>query len=130
MQGHTGQAGQGWPVSGLPQPPSHGSQAQSGPVVSHDGVQPTAVLPGHQWAPNPAGSTQMPNQVPTQQGNAIVQSLPQVQAAYGQSGPLNMPAQPSAAQCQTEAAPNPLWPDQSQVTDNDFLSLGVPPMFQ
>lgn len=75
MQGLTGQAGQGWPVSGLLQPSSHGSQAQSGPVVSRDGVQPTAVLPSHKWALNPAGSTQMPNQVPTQQGNAMVYNL-------------------------------------------------------
>ena len=129
MQRHTGQAGPGWPVGGLSQPQLQGIQAQSGPAVSRDGVQPSAVLPGHQWALNPGGSTQMPNQVPTQQGNAMVQSLPQVQAAYGQSGPLNMPAQLSAAQGQTDAAPNPLWPDQSQVTENDLLSLGIPSMF-
>lgn len=44
-----------------------------------------------------------------------VQSLPQVQATYGQPGPLNMPVQPSAAQCQIDTAPNPLWPsDQSR----------------
>lgn len=79
----------------------------------------------------------MPSQLLTsaQQGNAMVltQSLPQVQAAYSQPGLLNMPAQSSVAQSQTDTVPNLLWPGQSQksIAENDFLLLGeIPPMFQ
>lgn len=129
-------AGLGWPVNGLSQLSSLVTQAQSSPTISHSSIQPIAPSSGQQWPTNPVGPTQIPSQVApsAQQGNATVlaQSVPQMQAAYGQPGPLNMLAQPSAAQSQAETAPNPLWPGQSQegnLPENDFLSLGdLPPV--
>lgn len=129
MQGHTFQSGrQGWPVSGLSQLPSQVAQAQPGPVVSHSSVQPTAAPPGQQWATNLAGSAQMQGQITTsaQQGNPMLQSLPQAQATYSQPGPLDMLAQPPAALTQADTA---LWPGQSP-TENDILLGDLPSVFQ
>lgn len=134
-QGHAGQSGsQGWPVGGLSQLPSQVTQAQPGPVVSHSSVQPTAAPPGQQWTTNLIGPAQMPSQVTTsaQQGSAMVptQSLPQIQAAY-QPGPLNMLAQPPAAQSQASTAPNSFWGQpQENMSESDFLLGDLPSVFQ